>query len=134
METTDSESENDEGDWELDEVIDAYDEPPDYESSESDTGRLVQGYLAAHPAPAAAQAVGRLPLPIVIPQRRPGTKRRGFVRAYAPGLEECGIDQEMFLDFLKAFHMASRVCVTCVGRSCAHDDVDWINRHLQFSL
>ncbi|PWY86701.1 hypothetical protein BO70DRAFT_351296 [Aspergillus heteromorphus CBS 117.55] len=40
------------------------------------------------------------PLPIVIPQQRPGSKGRGFIAAYAPSLESSGIDQWTFLQFL----------------------------------
>ncbi|KAL9581214.1 MAG: hypothetical protein Q9203_005986 [Teloschistes exilis] len=52
--------------------------------------------------------IDRMPYPIIIPQRRPGTKSRGFVRAYAPVLEEHTIDQETFLGFLKSFHKAAQ--------------------------
>lgn len=48
-------------------------------------------------------AAGRLPYPVVLPQRRPGNSQRGFVRAYAPALGQCGIDQDAFLDFLDTF-------------------------------
>ena len=42
-----------------------------------------------------------LPLPILIPQQRPGAKERGFVAAYAPSLEEeAGIDRMTFLHFI----------------------------------
>lgn len=41
-----------------------------------------------------------LPLPVVIPQQRPGSKERGFIAAYAPSLEHCGIDQSTFLHFV----------------------------------
>ena len=50
-----------------------------------------------------------LKCPIVIPQRRPGSKTRGFIRAYAPVLLDHDIDQETFLTFLKSFHKASQV-------------------------
>ncbi|KAJ5602732.1 hypothetical protein N7537_005688 [Penicillium hordei] len=43
---------------------------------------------------------GPLPLPIVIPQQRPGSQERGFMAAYAPSLESCGIDQRSFLRFI----------------------------------
>ena len=52
---------------------------------------------------------GRLSCPIVIPQRRPGDGTRGWVRAYAPDLMTCGIDQSSFLNFLDSFNEASRV-------------------------
>lgn len=46
---------------------------------------------------------------VVIPQRRPQAKTRGFVRAYAPVLKNCGIDQKTFLAFLEGFDKAIRV-------------------------
>lgn len=52
--------------------------------------------------------VNKLPFPVIIPQRRPGTKARGFVRAYAPLLQDLGIDQDVFLRFLKNFHRAAQ--------------------------
>lgn len=45
----------------------------------------------------------RLPAPVVIPQRRPNTRSRGFLCAYAPALAACGIEQEPFLEFLDGF-------------------------------
>lgn len=51
----------------------------------------------------------RLPFPVIIPQRRPGSKKRGFVRAYAPVLEDCGLSQDFFLKFISDFHKASQV-------------------------
>lgn len=112
---------DDEAYWELDEATDpdppTYDYSPsvrgeiDYAEPESgeakpDVHKLVQKFLTSHPAP--THAAGRLPCPVIIPQRRPRTKSRGFVRAYAPVLADCGIDQDTFLDFLKTFHKASQ--------------------------
>ncbi|KAI9150653.1 Burnettramic acids biosynthesis cluster protein E [Paramyrothecium foliicola] len=37
------------------------------------------------------------------PQRRPKSQHKGFVRAYAPVLEDCGIDQATWLEFLDGF-------------------------------
>ncbi|KAL5001262.1 hypothetical protein BDV10DRAFT_199190 [Aspergillus recurvatus] len=72
--------------------------------------RLADDFLQRRPAPApdSVTARGRLPLPVIIPQRRPGVRVRGFVRAYAPDLQACGIDQDTFLDFLATFTRASR--------------------------
>lgn len=47
-----------------------------------------------------------LPFPIIIPQRRPGTKSRGFVRAYTLVLESKGFTQDIFLGFLEDFYTA----------------------------
>lgn len=108
------EEDDDEIAWELDEAQEAAD-PPSYddtiskdvttEEGDIDVPKLVRGVL---------QKVGafhgqkRMPYPIVIPQRRPHTKARGFIRAYPPILENYGISQDAFLTFLKNFHIASK--------------------------
>lgn len=58
----------------------------------------------------------RLPCPVIIPQRRPGTHGRGFVQAYAPVLAECGIDQTTFLMFLQAFEESVKVRQSITSR------------------
>jgi hypothetical protein len=52
---------------------------------------------------------GRLPCPVVIPQRRPKDKERGFIRAYAPALLECGIDEATFMNFIDSLNQATKV-------------------------
>lgn len=109
-----SEEDDDEIAWELDEAQEAAD-PPSYEatiegragsSEEVDVPELVREVLhKVGPYPA---AVKRMPYPIVIPQRRPRSKNRGFVRAYPPILDNYGISQDAFLTLLKAFHQASK--------------------------
>ncbi|CAK7216710.1 hypothetical protein SBRCBS47491_002920 [Sporothrix bragantina] len=59
----------------------------------------------AGPAPTPMR---RIPCPVIIPQRRPRTKARGFVRAYAPVLNDSGISQDVFLKFLKGWYLASK--------------------------
>lgn len=54
-------------------------------------------------------ARGRLTCPVIIPQRRPENKERGFIRAYAPALLECGIDQATFLNFIDSLNQAAKV-------------------------
>ncbi len=115
-------ADDDEAYWELDEATDpdlpAYDYSPsvrgEIDSGEPESGeakpdvhKLLQKFLTSHPAP--THGTGRLPCPVIIPQRRPRTKSRGFVRAYAPVLADCGIGQDTFLEFLKTFHRASQV-------------------------
>jgi hypothetical protein len=56
-----------------------------------------------------ANSTHRIPCPVAIPQRRPGYKYRGFVRAYAPVLAGCGISSDLFLEFLEDFYQASQV-------------------------
>ena len=116
------EADDDEAYWELDEATEP--DPPAYDDSPSlrgesdhaepangeakpDVHKLVQKFLTSHPVP--THGTGRLPCPVIIPQRRPRTRSRGFVRAYAPVLNDCSIDQNTFLEFLKTFHKASQV-------------------------
>ncbi|PQE31779.1 fad binding domain protein [Rutstroemia sp. NJR-2017a WRK4] len=51
---------------------------------------------------------GRLSQPVIIPQRRPEDQSRGILRAYAPALGDCGIDQHTFLDFIDEFNEAHK--------------------------
>ncbi|KAJ9615277.1 hypothetical protein H2200_001352 [Cladophialophora chaetospira] len=45
----------------------------------------------------------RLPCPVILPQKRPESKTRGFVRAYALSLADSGIDQVTWFKFLTEF-------------------------------
>ena len=78
--------------------------PPPYPEQGSPGTREV-----GFPKPAGKVTASKLSCPVIIPQRRPGSKIRGFVRAYAPALADFDIDQDAFLDFLKSFHKASQV-------------------------
>jgi hypothetical protein len=103
--------EGDEEQWELDEAV-SYPEPSDDAPAE-DIGLLTDTFMRNHPPPEytpseTGLARGKLPCPVIIPQRRPRDKKRGFVRAYAPVLADCGIDQDTFLDFLKTFHASTK--------------------------
>lgn len=75
--------------------------------------------LLAGPPPQPAQ---RLPCPVIIPQRRPGNKSRGFVRAYAPVMEGCGVGQDVFLKFQDDWVKASKVC-TCKSYTNSLDSI-----------
>lgn len=59
----------------------------------------------------------RLSRVVVIPQRRPSDRARGFVRAYAPDLLRCGISQETFLQFVDGLNnsVASNAAVEAVN-------------------
>lgn len=110
-EDDDLSEEGDEEQWELDEAV-SYPEPSENAPAE-DIGVLTNTFMRDHPPPAytpseTGQVRGKLPCPVIIPQRRPRDKKRGFVRAYAPVLADCGIDQQAFLDFLKTFHASTK--------------------------
>jgi hypothetical protein len=55
------------------------------------------------------QPVQKLTCPVIIPQRRPRKKQYGFVRAYSPVLADCGVSQELFLQFLVDWEKTSKV-------------------------
>lgn len=105
---------DDEAMWELDEAAalqdpssTVLDEPQD-DKDKPDVRKLIQKFLTAHPAPSVTPPRNPLQCPVIIPQRRPHSKGRGFVQAYAPVLETAGIDQATFMDFLATFHKASQ--------------------------
>jgi hypothetical protein len=102
--------EGDEEQWDLD---DAQDEliseapNPKHRPFERDPKKITQHFIDDYPVPQGIQQ-RKLPLPAILPQRRPKDRTRGFIRAYAPDLMNCGIDQAMFLDFLETFNLASQ--------------------------
>ena len=109
------EIDEDEAYWALDEAAaledpssTVLDEKPEGDEPKADVHNLVQKFLTAHPAPPYV-SMGPLECPVIIPQRRPHTKARGFVRAYAPALEDAGIDQGTWMEFLKIFHKSQQV-------------------------
>ena len=57
-----------------------------------------------------SKSTSALQLPVIVPQRRPEDKSRGWMLCYAPMLEACDIPQVEFLDFLASFNEASKVC------------------------
>ncbi|KAI0849184.1 hypothetical protein F5Y00DRAFT_235870 [Daldinia vernicosa] len=66
--------------------------------------------VPVNPGPSLPVASGSLPYPIIIPQRRPGQRDRGFIRAYAPDLMSCGIDVPTFMGFLDELDKATASC------------------------
>ena len=72
--------------------------------------KIMEGFLERHPVPNEDSwlVTGSLAMPVILPQRRPGSRVRGFVSAYAPMLNDCGIDQTTFLDFLDCFRNSMR--------------------------
>jgi hypothetical protein len=105
----------DEEQWELDEAMRqelgrGFIEPVPEDDVPADPTQVLNEFMLNHPLPRYEDVVAppKLEFPVVLPQRRPGDKSRGFVRAYAPVLADYGIDQATFLDFLKTFHRASQ--------------------------
>lgn len=78
------------------------------ESTEEEADTAITSFIANNSRLAAPSATDRIPYPIVIPQRRPGNKQRGFMKAYAPVLSSHGISQEHFHDFIDALNKATQ--------------------------
>ncbi|KAL4811077.1 hypothetical protein BDV18DRAFT_155690 [Aspergillus unguis] len=99
--------------WELDEAQDIVIEakgPRKSKSGVANPDKVIADFLQRHPPPYNGFSSGpesRLEYPVAIPQRRPKDKKRGFIRAYAPDLENVGVDQETWFDFIETLNEAS---------------------------
>jgi hypothetical protein len=128
----DSELGQDEAVWALDEAVERV-PPPSYEQSEEFMAAGAGAGDASQSEEAQAKKremlvrdlvrmagppsvpLQKLPCPVIVPQRRPRNKERGFVRAYAPVLEQCGISQDLFLKFLDDWAVASKVSDSAIS-------------------
>lgn len=84
---------------------------PSADAEETETKKklvdFAKDFIARHPLDSTKhRSSSPIDLPIVIPQRRPKKRGRGFVRAYSPVLASAGIDQPEFLDFVDSFNKA----------------------------
>lgn len=118
-----SSEDEDEADWALDDAGDTDDAssptreveiplesiPSGEDGKKRYVDKIVYSFVTQHPLHWNPQRKGQLSCPVILPQRRPQNKSRGFVRAYAPALADCGIDQVAFLQFIKSMHQASKV-------------------------
>ncbi|TGO14648.1 hypothetical protein BTUL_0050g00430 [Botrytis tulipae] len=133
---------NDEQIWELDAAQDELAPvetqqvaPSDLTVQESDAGtQIPQGkekhtvfmkvfvsrFITKYPAPQyplSHPITNRLPLPVILPQRRPKSRSRGFIHAYAPLLQNCDISETIWLDFLRTFNEATQASpwIQCIN-------------------
>ncbi|KAM0250868.1 hypothetical protein ACHAP5_002088 [Fusarium lateritium] len=100
--------------WELDETQSELLSNPEGDSTSSkrvqDISDLIAAFLRSHGSTTtmtSGQGSARLGLPVILAQRRPKDRTRGFVRGYAPMLETVGIDQAAWLDFLDKFDQST---------------------------
>ncbi|KAL6406819.1 hypothetical protein AUP68_09627 [Ilyonectria robusta] len=113
-----SHTRDEESQWRLDETQDQL-LPP--RSLEKDQAVQLDEHLARlrvddlndslarrYPPPLDVKSIPKLSMPVILPQRRPKSRQRGFIRAYAPILDSATISQDMFLDFLETFHKSSQ--------------------------
>ena len=99
----------DEENWALDEAVPEVDDDLSNAVPQGDKQTEVAALMRSIQLPTSDKNTReKLPFPVVLPQRRPGTKARSFVRAYAPVLQDSGISQETFLGFLHSFYKASQ--------------------------
>ena len=75
-----------------------------HSGSSSVANDFVASFLSRHSTSTVIQSSIPLTTPIVIPQRRPKTRRRGFLHAYAPILSSFDIPQATFLDFISTLN------------------------------
>ena len=110
---SDSDSEGDEANWALDEAAEEV-ATPRAEDPKLKYGIMAQPTIESFSAVVMAKCpplnhpTNPLQRPVIIPQRRPGARDRGFIHAYSPDLAEKGISQETFLSFIQNFHAASQ--------------------------
>lgn len=94
--------------WQLDERETAaaaqQDDTPTASEKSKPPADLAVAFVKRHPVQLDADPSTRIALPVILPQRRPKSRARGFVRAYAPVLADVGIDQATFLDFMDTFN------------------------------
>ncbi|KAH7065676.1 hypothetical protein BKA63DRAFT_426854 [Paraphoma chrysanthemicola] len=76
----------------------------------------------------------QLPYPIIIPQRRPGSRARGWARAYPPALDPMGLDQESFLRFLANFENAAQASPWLKTMYIAGNAVGFVPGHITLAV
>ncbi|KAI0436110.1 hypothetical protein F4803DRAFT_251881 [Xylaria telfairii] len=100
----------DEAAWQLDDAQQQAMEdglPPSYATSDRYPSELAGTFLQRHSLPLPPASGTQQPiLPIVITQKRPGKRTRGFIKAYAPVLDDVGINEATFLEFIDELNKA----------------------------
>lgn len=108
--------------WSLDDPSEGSPPPIAYESSSSleeisFSEKITKGtFKPLRPAPTHRPPSGTLPVSVILPQRRPGSRRRGFVRAYAPLLKRSDVtkdDLDAFNDGLSEAMKISKTLLVC---------------------
>ncbi|KAK1453352.1 hypothetical protein CMEL01_05011 [Colletotrichum melonis] len=71
-----------------------------------ETDDLALAFIKRHPLniTGSSEDGQRLSLPVLVPQRRPEKRARGFIQAYAPMLVDFDINQDTFLDFIDSLN------------------------------
>ena len=82
------------------------------EDDRNDVDKILTNFFASHRPPPYQKMIGDHPLPIIISQKRPGSKLHGFIHAYPPVLEGNDIDQQTWFEFLDGFAKAIKYSPT----------------------
>ena len=117
---SDSSTDNDEQEWTLDDAAHELESPATPPIGEEPRKRhgldatytiesLCATTLAKCPPISTGATSNPLPYPVIIPQRRPGTRNRGYIHAYPPILESKCLPQDAFLTFLSNLYESSQV-------------------------
>jgi hypothetical protein len=84
----------------------------DNSTSQQNKQHMIDDFIMRHPLPQfnkkAFSPRAQLTFPVIIAQCRSKDKKRGFMKVYAPVLQDCGIHQETFIEFLAIFHQSSK--------------------------
>jgi hypothetical protein len=102
-----SSEESDNEDWVLDlDEAQALQTSTNFQPQQTSDGNfnmdiMLDSFVHQHPPP--AYKSNGISMNVLLPQRRPKSQHKGFVRAYAPVLQESGINQEAWLEFLDGF-------------------------------
>ncbi|KAJ5198549.1 uncharacterized protein N7498_007666 [Penicillium cinerascens] len=86
--------------------FDEEDTTPIDTATEEEADSAITSFIESNSRIPVAPSYGQIPCPVVVPQRRPGNKERGFMKAYAPILSQCDISQEHFHDFINTLNKA----------------------------
>lgn len=103
------------------------------DSADSAVDAFIQNYGCSNNTPQTSSTT-RLCKPVVIPQRRPGNKERGFIKAYAPDLQAFGIDQETFLAFIDAVNKSAKASKWLHAIQVAAFGTGFIPNHIAFGV
>ena len=116
----------------------SWDETQDMGTQQRTPDSALKSFLLNHPQPSinleATSPPPRLRSPVVIPQRRPGNRQRGFVKAYAPDLEAFGIDEETFLAFIKETNQAAQASKWLYAIQVAAFGTGFIPNHIALGV
>lgn len=88
------------------EVSDQKPKKDEFKSVDELVANLTESEPPPPPYSSTGPSSGQLENPVILPQRRPGMRTRGFVRGYAPTLQSRAVTQDGWLKFLNGFDAA----------------------------